>query len=345
MCIIMAKEAGLRFSKNKIDFSHKSNKDGFGAMWYDTEAGAFGKVKTYKTLVYKEFITFLKSNNYLKDYKAVLHLRYATVGAVTVENVHPFDVANIGSLMHNGTITGYTNVPDISDSQAISLIIGDTLKCLIPNSADAVLGSNGFAEMLKGIIGTYINRVAILTAEGNLHIYNRHLGETVRGIWYSNDYYKKERYVAPNYNLEDDEPEWWNQTYNPSIREDIKSCSKVFVYGTLKKGFSNSKLLSTAEYVGDYETVSKWAMVGKGMPFPFLIQRDLNGEYIQGEVYNINAVQLRRLDRLEGYPSLYNRTEIMVEDKLDDKITETVWVYYKKDMGYTKKELISEFTK
>ena len=71
----------------------------------------------------------------------------------------------------------------------------------------------------------------------------------------------------------------------------------VFVYGTLKKGFGNHRLLAEAEYVGP--ACVKGHLISLG-GFPGLIYNP--HEVTQGEVYRVtSATQWERLDRLEGF--------------------------------------------
>lgn len=48
-------------------------------------------------------------------------------------------------------------------------------------------------------------------------------------------------------------------------------------------------------------------------PYPCLV-KDKNGNGIKGEIYEINEDTLYQLDLLEGYPELYDRSEIELED-------------------------------
>jgi len=82
---------------------------------------------------------------------------------------------------------------------------------------------------------------------------------------------------------------------------------KVFVYGTLKKGRGNHHLLSQSKFLGTAETLPQYTMVSLGA-FPGVIENGIT--QIQGEIYEVNAEQLVRLDRLEGHPNFYRRDEI-----------------------------------
>ena len=84
---------------------------------------------------------------------------------------------------------------------------------------------------------------------------------------------------------------------------------KVFVYGSLKKGFYNNVVLGDSEFVA-VDIVSGYSLISLGA-FPMAIP-DPEG-YVIGEVYYVTPETLERLDRLEGfhidtpYSSMYDR--------------------------------------
>lgn len=94
----------------------------------------------------------------------------------------------------------------------------------------------------------------------------------------------------------------------------------VFVYGTLKSGLWNNRLLKGLEHQKAL-TVDEFVMHSHGVPF--MVQKDKSQEgkpaRIRGEVYECNDAYLASLDRLEGYrpeyhgQCTYNRTPIQVE--------------------------------
>jgi gamma-glutamylcyclotransferase (GGCT)/AIG2-like uncharacterized protein YtfP len=90
----------------------------------------------------------------------------------------------------------------------------------------------------------------------------------------------------------------------------------VAVYGTLRKGEGNHRLLETSRYIGRGVTKEKGVMYGKGRGFPILRIPAIEGEegsaYIQVEVYEVTPEVLRHLDLLEGYPQWYSRTPFKV---------------------------------
>lgn len=78
-----------------------------------------------------------------------------------------------------------------------------------------------------------------------------------------------------------------------------------FVYGTLKSGFGNNRLLTTSRFVGHATSVhSSYKMSCVGFPYLFKSGHNL----VRGEVYEVtDEVAKRRIDGLEGYPTHYTR--------------------------------------
>ena len=95
----------------------------------------------------------------------------------------------------------------------------------------------------------------------------------------------------------------------------------VFVYGTLKKGFYNHEYMNSK---GDHAIFIQVATISGKMydlgayPAINLVEERL----VHGEVYEISSNILKQLDYLEGYPDLYSRTMIRINDEIQ------AWVYH-----------------
>jgi gamma-glutamylcyclotransferase (GGCT)/AIG2-like uncharacterized protein YtfP len=83
---------------------------------------------------------------------------------------------------------------------------------------------------------------------------------------------------------------------------------KVFVYGTLKKGHGNHRLLRNSEFLGRAVVHGQWQMADLGA-FPAVVDAASVGP-VFGEVYLIDAEVFASLDLLEGYPTFYTRTKV-----------------------------------
>ncbi len=88
----------------------------------------------------------------------------------------------------------------------------------------------------------------------------------------------------------------------------------VFVYGSLKRGFSNHAYLRGAEYLGKAHTVSRaYRMQSAGAyPVVYDTRPSTNGNKIRGELFACSAGHIVGIDFLEGNPELYRREEIHV---------------------------------
>lgn len=97
----------------------------------------------------------------------------------------------------------------------------------------------------------------------------------------------------------------------------------LFVYGTLKRNFSNHHLLKDSQYLGTGFTKERYAMYESGIPF---VVKSEPVSSIHGELYQVDDTTLQRLDRLEGHPDWYYREQ--VEILFASGQTITAWLYF-----------------
>lgn len=89
--------------------------------------------------------------------------------------------------------------------------------------------------------------------------------------------------------------------------------TKVFTYGSLKRGYYNNCLLEDSTFVNEGATAgAEFTMYDGGFPY---VTTGGDG-IIYGEVWEVDEHTLRRLDQLEGVPHHYIRhtTNIALED-------------------------------
>lgn len=104
------------------------------------------------------------------------------------------------------------------------------------------------------------------------------------------------------------------------------------VYGTLKKGFGNHRILEDNPLVFEGTVNIPFYMVSLG-GFPGILKDDKsNSIYI--EVYEVSDQETeKRLDRLEGYPSFYNKEII-------DTPVGKAYVYFLENSLYGDNDLV-----
>jgi gamma-glutamylcyclotransferase (GGCT)/AIG2-like uncharacterized protein YtfP len=104
---------------------------------------------------------------------------------------------------------------------------------------------------------------------------------------------------------------------------------KVFVYGTLRKGYGNNRLLTQATFLSKGETVNKYTMFASGIPY---VNKHIETDTIKGELYEVTDKELERLDLLEGYnpskheDSWYKREKVDIKD--ENGSIEEAYIYF-----------------
>jgi len=98
---------------------------------------------------------------------------------------------------------------------------------------------------------------------------------------------------------------------------------KLFVYGTLKRGFPLHRWMSRSEYIGKAETTQLMAMYSGGIPF--VTDREQVSR-IHGELFSVDADTLRGTDRVEGHPVHYTRR--LTKVRTHDGEEHEAWLYF-----------------
>ena len=91
----------------------------------------------------------------------------------------------------------------------------------------------------------------------------------------------------------------------------------VFVYGTLRKGYYNHRLLKNAQFMDTGVTVDAYTMYAHSYP---LVSRKAQDTSIVGEFYLVSKDEFAELDRLEGYPNYYDRESVKIK-------TSSAWLF------------------
>lgn len=124
-------------------------------------------------------------------------------------------------------------------------------------------------------------------------------------------------------------------SYTPDLPNLMKLDSQlIFVYGTLRQGFYNHKLLRGQEFLGYASTANRFNMFRTAdteSPFPVVMlegRADKVGA-IFGEVYAVAPSCLRELDYLESNGTMYKRHLTPVTIARKDGTTKQLhaWMY------------------
>lgn len=93
----------------------------------------------------------------------------------------------------------------------------------------------------------------------------------------------------------------------------------VFVYGTLKRGQPNHKVMldqshGSAAFQGRGCTLESFPLVIAGEHnIPWLLHLPGKGHCVAGEIYKVDEQMLSFLDDFEGCPSMYQRRALQVQ--------------------------------
>lgn len=108
----------------------------------------------------------------------------------------------------------------------------------------------------------------------------------------------------------------------------------VFVYGTLKRGFTRSHALREERYIGIANTAPRYGMFGYG-GYPALVDQtlaEISGvtatKRIYGELYEVDDACIPELDKIEGTDKgLFERREIELDHitLASLPVTDAVW--------------------
>jgi len=89
--------------------------------------------------------------------------------------------------------------------------------------------------------------------------------------------------------------------------------SRLFVYGTLKRGFRAHHMLSHARFLGEATTHPRYHLYAVRW-FPGMVEDESIPGGVQGELYEVTEDDFVAMDRYEGAPELFRREEIDLDD-------------------------------
>lgn len=96
---------------------------------------------------------------------------------------------------------------------------------------------------------------------------------------------------------------------------------KLFVYGTLLKGYCNNFLVEECKFIGKAMTVDKYSLFVDGYPYVNTVEESKT--HIVGELYEVTSADiLNDLDMLESHPDYYVRSPCRVQLSDSDEIVD-----------------------
>jgi gamma-glutamylaminecyclotransferase len=99
--------------------------------------------------------------------------------------------------------------------------------------------------------------------------------------------------------------------------------TRVFVYGTLKRGCRNHHHLAGQQFLGEAHTLSGYTLYLLG-DYPGMVRSDDASHDVAGEVWAVDADCLAKLDELEGVAEgLYERVPINLAPSFAGQPVET----------------------
>ena len=99
--------------------------------------------------------------------------------------------------------------------------------------------------------------------------------------------------------------------------------TRVFVYGTLKRGGSNHAWLASQQFLGAARTAPGFTLYLLG-DYPGMVRVANDQAGVTGEVWLVDDACLQQLDELEGVAEgLYERVPIKPASPFDDQPVET----------------------
>lgn len=291
MCIIVENTTRKAIDQTIAADCVLLNSDGFGIVYLD------GTGESFRTLNmdFAEKILSTETRPY------VAHCRFATIGEVNQDFVHPFPIGKGRYLFQNGTIS----VEDKS--------VCDTLQ---------------LAKAIKGVGDDGVKVILEAMSPTRFAVANRKTGDVYRvGDWVEHEgvYYSKDN-VLPYPSQSCDYRNWWKGTTSgdsgfdawdePDNYSDRTASERhvVAVYGTLKYGRGNHSVMEEAEgsFLGYGRTNRKFRLTVEALPF-LIRGSSKDGKKISVEVYSVDDRGLGILDGLEGHPDFYKRETITID--------------------------------
>jgi len=90
----------------------------------------------------------------------------------------------------------------------------------------------------------------------------------------------------------------------------------LFVYGTLKRGLRNHRLIADQEFLGEAVTEPRYRVIDLG-PHPGLVADGADGLAVTGELWAVSECCLAELDEFEEVPGPFVRAEVRIAGRAE----------------------------
>jgi len=91
--------------------------------------------------------------------------------------------------------------------------------------------------------------------------------------------------------------------------------TRIFVYGTLKRGFCRAHALRDQRFLGLARTAPRYRLYDVG-DYPAMVD-DQVGVSVEGELWEVDEEGLRAIDTIEGVPAWFQRKPVVLEHPAD----------------------------
>lgn len=107
---------------------------------------------------------------------------------------------------------------------------------------------------------------------------------------------------------------------------------KLFVYGSLKRGFSNHDFLRGQRFLGEARTIPAYRMYDYG-GYPGVVPAESGGYPLEGELWRIDEACLANIDQLEGIDEgLYARATAKLAPP-HEQLLDVILYHYARDVS------------
>ena len=194
MCIAIYLPEFKEISEETLKICNDANPDGFGfAFFNDKNELVLNKEVDEKKILRKIKVFPLVRKNFIHR-PFLIHFRIATHGKISQRCCHPFKVDNDLVFCHNGVLPHSYGTTKDSKSSDTMMFNKNILQRIEKKDINKMMEGNNqiLKDLLEGYIGDR-NKVILLDSMDNVQILNEKVGIWDKGIWFSNDSYKKRK--------------------------------------------------------------------------------------------------------------------------------------------------------